>query len=258
MATIQNLLETLFQLPSLVQFAIFSLYAFVNLAVAFGVLLFMRWRHAKPGEWVPVAPFSTSITTLFALFLAFHASTIWANKARAERAHITANMALKRLDNALSPDQLNLPDVQHKLHRYVAYVSKDEWRHARNRVISPRATEAFRELNGMLFAAAKTLPSPDATQLNYLLNEVAQSRSEKLWIGGNHTEPTSWLIVFALGVLANFAIACVHFDKPKAGFMALALFAAATTVAYTSLGMVDDPYRFLDNLDPATNLVPTD
>jgi hypothetical protein len=258
MATIQNLLELLFQLPSLVQFTVFALYATTTGALAFGCLVFLRRHQAKPGEWVPVAPFSTSITTLFALFLAFHASTIWANKARAERAHVAANMAMKRLDVALSEQQLNLPDIRHKLHRYVYYVSKDEWRHARNRMVSDRATEAFWEVNGMLLAAAKTLPSPDASQLNYLLNEVAQSRSEKLWIGANHTEPSSWLIVFALGVLANFAIAFVHFDKPKAGFVALALFAAATTVAYTSLGMVDDPYRFLDNLDPATNLVPTD
>lgn len=258
MATIQTILEALFQLPSLVQFAIFALYALVNLALAFGVLLLLRRRQAKPGEWVPVAPFSTSITTLFALFLAFHASTIWANKASAERAHVAANMALKRLDNALSPDQLDLPEIRHKLHRYVAYVSKDEWRHVRNRVVSTRATEAIREVNGMVLATAKTLPSPEASQLNYLLNEVAHSRSDKLWIGANHTEPSSWLIVFALGVLANFAIASVHFDKPKAGLVALALFAGATTVAYTSLGMVDDPYRFLDNLDPATNLVPTD
>jgi hypothetical protein len=258
MAAIQNLLEALFQLPSLVQFAIFALYAVAIGALAFGFLMVLRRCQAKPSEWIPVAPFSTSITTLFALFLAFHASTIWANKARAERAHITANMAMKRLDIALSEQQLNLPDIRHKLHRYVYYVSKDEWRHARNRMVSERATEAFWEVNGMVLAAAKTLPSPDIAQLEYLLNEVAQSRSEKLWIGANHTESSSWLIVFALGVLANFAIASVHFDKPKAGLVALTLFAAATTVAYASLGMVDDPYRFLDNLDPATNLVPTD
>jgi hypothetical protein len=258
MAAIQTVLETLFQLPSLVQFAIFALYALVMGMLAFGFLMVLRRRQAKPSEWIPVAPFSTSITTLFALFLAFHASTIWANKARAERAHIEANMAMKRLDIALSEQQLNLPDIRHKLHRYVYYVSKDEWRHARNRMVSERATEAFWQINGMVLAAAKTLPSPDITQLEYLLNEVARSRSEKLWIGANHTEPSSWLIVFALGILANFAIATVHFDKPKAGFVALALFAAATTVAYASLGMVDDPYRFLDNLDPATNLVPTD
>ena len=231
MATIQTVLEALFQLPSLVQFLVFALYAFIIGMLAFGFLMSSRRRQAKPNEWVPVAPFSTSITTLFALFLAFHASTIWANKAKAERAHVAANMALKRLDIALSPQQLNLPEIRHKLHRYVAYVSKDEWRHSRNRVVSERATEAFWEINGMVLAAAKTLPAPDVTQLDTLLNEVAHSRSDKLWIGANHTEPTSWLIVFALGVLANFAIAAVHFDRPKAGFVALALFAAATTVA---------------------------
>jgi hypothetical protein len=255
---IQHLLEALFELPAWLQLIVFTTWSLLVLALSYGFLLFCQRRQHRPSEWHPVAPFSTSITTLFALFLAFHASTVWANKARAERAHIAANMALKRLDNALAPDQLNLPEIRHKVHRYVAYVAKDEWRHGRNRVVSDRATTAFREINGMLLAAARDLPSPDATQLNYLINEVAHSRSDKLWLGANHTESSSWLIVFALGVVAHFAIAAVHFDRPKAGLVALALFAAASTVAYTSLGMIDDPYRFLDSLDPATSLVPMD
>jgi len=70
------------------------------------------------------------------------------------------------------------------------------------------------------------------------------------WIGANHTETASWLIVLALGVLAHVAIAVVHVDWPKAGFVALAIFASTTVVAYTALGMIDDPYRYLDSLDP--------
>jgi hypothetical protein len=45
-------------------------------------------------------------------------------------------------------------------------------------------------------------------------------------------------------------MASVHMDKPKAGKLGLALFATATTVAFWSLGIVDDPFRFLQNLDP--------
>jgi hypothetical protein len=46
------------------------------------------------------------------------------------------------------------------------------------------------------------------------------------------------------GEAVSAAVAAVHFDRPKAGFVALALFAAMTTVAYTSLVMIDDPYRY--------------
>jgi hypothetical protein len=62
--------------------------------------------------------------------------------------------------------------------------------------------------------------------------------------------------VLALGVVAHFAIAAVHFDRPKAGLVALLLFASASTIAYTALGMVDDPYRYLDSLDPSHRVGP--
>jgi hypothetical protein len=38
--------------------------------------------------------------------------------------------------------------------------------------------------------------------------------------------------------------------------VALLLFASASTIAYTALGMVDDPYRYLDSLDPSHRVGP--
>jgi hypothetical protein len=253
---IQRLLEDLFHQPMLVQLALFTVWGLIVLALSFGFLLFCRRRQLKPADWHPVAPFQSSITTMFALFLAFHASTIWANKARAERAYAAANVAIQRLDEALGTGQLNMVEFRQELHRYVGYVSKDEWRKARNRVVSARATASFSKLNAMALAAAAQVPSPTATHLMRLLDEVAHARSDKLWLGANHTETSSWLIVLALGVVAHFAIAAVHFDRPKAGLVALLLFASASTIAYTALGMVDDPYRYLDSLDPSHRVGP--
>ena len=81
----QGLLETLFHQSVLIQFAIFLAVGLVVYAIACGFLVFCNRRQARPAEWIPVAPFATSITTLFGLFLAFHASSIWGNIARAER-----------------------------------------------------------------------------------------------------------------------------------------------------------------------------
>src|SRR5881394_4199099 len=136
-----------------VQLVLFTAWGLMLLSLSFGFLLACRRRQLKPPEWIPVAPFSTSITTMFALFLAFHSSGIWANINRAERAHTAANMAIKRLDDALGPSQLNLVEFRQELHRYVGYVSKDEWRKTRNRVVSPRANASFSKLNAMALAA---------------------------------------------------------------------------------------------------------
>ena len=251
MLLIQGLLEALFHQHVLVQLAIFLAVGLSLYALACGFLVACNRRQIKPAEWIPVAPFATSITTVFGLFLAFHAANIWGNIARAERAHTAAEMAIRRLDEALGPSQLNLPQFRQELHRYVGYVAKDEWRKGRNRAVSPRATASFTEMNAMALAAAGQLPSPAAGQLIGLLNEIGHSRADKTWLSANHTEASSWLIVFALGVLAHIAIAAVHFDRPKAGFVALAIFASTTIVAYTALGMIDDPYRYLDSLDPS-------
>jgi hypothetical protein len=69
-------------------------------------------------------------------------------------------------------------------------------------------------------------------------------------VGANHTEAVSWLAVLFLGLLAHLGVAPVHIDKPRAGMLALFLFSTATTLAYWSLGIVDDPFRFLQNLHP--------
>ena len=41
-------------------------------------MAFIRWfqRFPKPEQWTPVSTFQSSITVVFALFLAFHASSI--------------------------------------------------------------------------------------------------------------------------------------------------------------------------------------
>lgn len=90
-----------------------------------------------------------------------------------------------------------------------------------------------------------------SAQLITLLNDdAARSRSERLWVGAKHTEAVSWLAVMFPGLLAHLAVASVHIDKPKADKLGLSLFATATMIALWSLGIVDDPFRFLQNLDP--------
>jgi len=249
MRDVQAILELLFQQSAFVQFLIFLVHGLIVFGIAISFVFYMN-RRPDVQKWTPVGPYFASISVVFALFLAFHGAAIWSNKAHAERAFVDAGSSIKRLDEMLSPAQLNLDGPRSSLNRYVRYVFRDEWRKSRNSRASERAEYAFRELQQRIGAAMSQLPPGNASQLNTLLNDVARTRSDRLWVGGNHTEAVSWLAVLALGLLTHLAIASIHFDKPRAGVIALALLSLTTTMAYWSLGIVDDPYRMMDHLNP--------
>ncbi len=249
-ASAKGMLEHLFMLPAPLQLLVFVVHGLVIYGIAFS---FLRFFNRKPEvlQWTPVAPFFAAISMVFALFLAFHAADVWTHKREAERAFIQAGGAIQRFDELVSPEQLNLPDAKRELGRYVKYVYKDEWRKNRNQRGSERAEGAFRNLQQAVTRAARDLPSPTATQLNNLMNDIARTRVDRLWVGQNYTEVTSWLAVLLLGLMTHLAVASVHFDRQRAGAVALALLACTTTIAYWSLGVVADPYRHSERLNPS-------
>lgn len=248
-AFLQFHLEALFRQSPLVQLIVFTVNGLIFFAIGMAFLRVFN-RRPTPSAWTPVGPYFSAVSVIFALFLAFHASDIWSNKNQAERAYADAGSAIHQLYDLSSPEELNLPEVRNALRTYVHFVFRDEWRKSRNRSPSDRATNAFHDLQLQVLQANRTVPAPIAAQLNKLFNDIARSRAEQLWIGGNPIETTSWLAVWLLGLLTHLSVAAVHFDKPKAGAVALALVALATVVAFWSLGIVDDPYRFSDELNP--------
>ncbi|MFI5030327.1 MAG: hypothetical protein ACHQPH_06465 [Reyranellales bacterium] len=250
MKGIETALEHLFEQSAPVQLAVFVAYGVLIWGVSMGFLLFFN-RRLDVARWTPVGPYFASISVIFALFTAFHGADILSNKAHAERGFIDAGVAIKRLDDLLSPDQLNLPGPRASLAHYVGHVFRDEWRTTRNSHPSPNADRAFRDVQQQIIAAEGQMSPTSAGQLHALLGEVARTRSDRLWVGGAHTETSSWLAVFILGLLTHLAIASIHFDKPRAGAIALGLLSCTTTVAYWSLAIVDNPYRLMDNLDPS-------
>lgn len=237
----------IFQQPGWFQLAIFIAHGVVVLSLGMGLLYGFN-RRSDVLSWTPVGPFFAALAMIFALFLAFHASSIWTHKHQAERAFIEAGTSIKRMDEMLA--SLDMPEARTHLQRYVKYVFKDEWRKHRNRRPSERADGALRDLQAQVVMATRTLPTAAGMQLTALLNDVARTRSDRLWLGSNLVEAVSWFGVLALGMLTHFAIAAVHFDRPRAGLVALTLFAMATTVAYWTLGLVVDPYRAAEQLNP--------
>jgi hypothetical protein len=245
----QDKLNWIFQQSDWFQAGVFTVHGLIVLGISYGFLLIFN-RRSDTISWTPVGPYFASLSVVFSLFLAFHANNVWTHKNQAERSFIEAGTSIKRMDELLSPGELNLPEARLQLQRYVKYVFKDEWRKHRNRRPSERADSALRELQVQVVKAIPGLAPPSASQLNLLLNEVSRTRSDRLWIGSNYTEAISWFAVLALGLLTHLAIASIHFDKPRAGLIALILLSLATTTSYWSLGIVIDPYRETEQLNP--------
>jgi hypothetical protein len=218
MVALQDAFAHLFDQSALVQLAIFAAHGLLVFALSMAFILLFN-RRPDAARWTPVGPYFASISVLFALFLAFHGADIWANKAHAERAFIDAGTAIKRLDDMMSPDQLDLAAPRSSLRYYVRHVLRDEWRNARNSHASADADRAFRELQQRIVAAEAQLRPVSASQLHALLDDVARTRSVRLWVGGNHTEAISWLAVLTLGLLTHFAIASIHFDSRGRGWL---------------------------------------
>lgn len=244
--------DYLFGLSPLTQFAIFAVHGLVVFGLSFGLLKLFNARSKQVTQWMPVAPFFAAISMIFALFLAFHAAEIWSHKRDAERAFLQARSAIRSFSQLTGPEQLNMPEATAALRRYVVAVNDEEWTKHRNKKASDKAEDALHDLQALAVRIARDTPGSAAARAFFLVNEIAKTRSDRLWIGQNHTELTTWFAVLLIGLMTHFAVASVHLDRPRAGALALALLAASTTIAYWSISVVDDPYRYLDKLDPMT------
>lgn len=252
MRTAEEWADYVFGLPDSTQFVIFAVHGLFVFGVSLGLLKLFNTRSKQVAQWLPVGPFFASISMVFALFLAFHAADIWSHKRSAERAFIQAGSAIKRFGELVSPTQMNVPEAAAAVRRYVVAVKEEEWTQHRNQKASDKAAVALRDLQAITVRIARDMPGPAAAQAFALVDDIATTRSDRLWIGRNHTEFHSWLAVLLIGFMTHLAVASVHLDRPRAGALALGLLATTTTIAYWSLGVVDDPYRHLDKLDPMT------
>ena len=256
--SLDRMLDWLHGLSALEQLAVVAAHGLVVFLISFLFLkAFNSLSRGQVVAWTPVGPFFAAVCMIFALFLAFHAASIWQSKRDAERAFIQAGNAIRAFEEMVSPGQLDDRGARGDLRRYVTAVTQAEWGDQRNDKASDRSEARFIELQGSVIRLASQHPGATGARLYALLHDVARTRSDRLWIGRSHTEVISWLGVLLLGFAAHLSVAAVHFDRPRAGAVALALFATATTIAYWSLGVVDDPYRDFGSLSPASWLSPS-
>jgi hypothetical protein len=208
----------------------------------------MRWLGARLHErqdFVPVAPYFVAITTLYALFLAFHASALWSRQTASEDHFREAVNSIARLQSFIDQQTLELGDARLHLSRYVDAVIEEEWA-AENATPSQDASHALEALRQSLIQASERVPAALGNHLWGLFDDIVRTRDERLWIGAHSRRDGSWILVLILGLMSHLAIGFVHADRPRGGALALALFACATTASYVALMDAIDPFANLD------------
>lgn len=231
--------------PLLVQCLILLAHALLVLVVSIGLMKWINSRLRGGNHLLPVGPYFVSITTLFALFLAFHASIIWSNQRSAEAAFHDAVTSISRLEAFFENERLGLESARSHLSRYVDAVVQEEWATG-NTKPSPRASQELEYLREELIRVSEKMPGALSSHLWHLFDEVVKTRSTRLWIGSKGHSEQTWGIILVLGLLSHIAIGLVHADRPPAGVVAMILFACATTVAYWILSQGINPFAHLD------------
>lgn len=244
------MLQHLFALPPLFQLAIFALHGTLVLSFAIVFMVAVSRRASDLSSIVPVGPSFAAITSIFAVVVGFHAASIWAHRQNAERAFTQAQSAIYRMDDILSPAGVGAKEIRAVLHQYVEAAVHDEWLGLGNKRMSDKAEQAFLGLELALLKQTGSLPTTTQSQLMGLFGDLSKARTERLWIGSHHTEGYAWLAVLLLGFMSHLAIAAIHVDKQRAGRIMLCLFAITTTVTYWCLGIIADPYRDRERINP--------
>jgi hypothetical protein len=228
-----------------VQFFMLLGHSMLVLAASIGCMHWLGSRTRERKDMLPVPSYFGSVTTVFALFLAFHASTIWTRQHAAESAFHDAVTAISRLDFLLGKEGLGLDNARKHLSRYSEAVVREEWATG-NTKASPQVDQALDQLRQELIRASERVPTAFGNHLWHVFDDVVKARSARLWTGQHNRSERSWALVLFLGFLSHIAIAFVHIDRPSAGRLAITLFACATTACYWLLTRSIDPFAGLD------------
>ena len=239
--------QPFYSAPRSLQYLALAAQGVVALLLGMGFMRLIGWllqRSKAPG---PVATFFSAITTLYALFFAFHANQVWSLEQKVEVAFRSEITAIASLDSLLRQENLALETAHSHLVRYAEEVARGEWETDQGKP-SLQASQEIEKLREEFARATGRLPSVLGSRIWSLLDDIAKKRDERLSASEHCRKQASWWSVFVLGFLAHLALGFVHADRPRAGAFALTLFACTTTAAYMILTSAINPFAKLDRM----------
>lgn len=238
------MLDYLFDLSALAQFAIFLIYGGAVFGTGSLLLDFLHRRYVNQPKLLPVAPAFQVLTVLFALLVGFLGADIWSQQRQAVEAAFKEEISLQRLYDLADPDALNEPEARPMLAQYRAAVVDKEWglrlNHTADSAVSADLL-ALRLLGPKMAQAQK--PAVLTAEWVRSVNELAEARQRRLMIGSDSTDNSQWSVVLVLTFFAAAALAACHMDRPPAGRLVLLLFAVGVAVVLWQLARHTNPYN---------------
>jgi len=235
-----NAIIALSPLPLLLAFIGFCA---ASMLLALVLLSFLHRRWIADARTLPVAPFFTAITTVWALSVGFAAADLWSVRAQAEQAASAERSSVARLQGMAAVDALDAADLREALSAYVAAISTDEWGASANTEPSAEVEAALQRMRlAIIGLANRGTSGPLLAKMAQDFDELQDARNARLAIGVSSVSEYKWYLVLILTVLSMAAIAAVHADRPPAARSALMIFALAAAVSLWILALHANPY----------------
>lgn len=238
-----DMLDAVIHSDSLYLLALVAAGGGVSYVVALGLLRFWSGRFAGQTTRLPVAPFFTSVTTIWALIFGFVAAETWRTNSDASAAALAERSAIHRLAGMADDGALDLAPLRAALLLYVDGVVVEEWGANANVRPSPRVDEALQAFRLSLIAATRQGVSPILlSKMIADFDELQDARTARLAIGAGQIASLKWALVAVLALLSQAALAFVHMDRPAAGRVALAIFTTAACASVWLVALHAAPY----------------
>lgn len=201
-----------------------------------------------------VAPFVGTMAVTFAILLGFLANDIWGREQRAAATVRTEAENLQSLIGLAATFGLPPDPLETAARAYAQAVVTKEWPSMEK---GDRAPEAEQALDRLLKTIARLdLSSAGNGELRRLLLDdgvaVSTARNARLRLSRDGSEELKWLLVLALAVLCQIAVATVHLETLRPQIAALALWTTSIVFVLGLLALYDAPFAppFVVSSDP--------
>jgi hypothetical protein len=183
---------------------------------------------------------------IFGLFIAFTASQVWTDTARATEAVATEASALRSVIvmSAVLPEEAQT-ELRSMVRDYIQYTATTEWPLVAEGVVTLNISPPTLN-NALKFTLSLPVVTPGQQTAQ---REVAASllhalevRRERILISRSEVNGVKWLCLAFLAVCLLFAIAFVHCDNRLTSAVAIGLFSAALATTVLLILSHDRPF----------------